>query len=147
MSLTKPKDHSRDLPSTLDGPWVELHLVQYQTPTPTNQGIACFKNPWPTFVSSGEKFSSTPPHNYARKFNYSLSFRVVWAHTMQQISFISNSFQYFHLISYLCTRFKWDSDSNFWKDVNKICCVEWAQSTLKICRNPNFLGEFRDTLV
>ena len=46
---------SSDLPSTLDGPWVELHEVQYQTPTPTNQDIACFKNPRPTFMSSGAK--------------------------------------------------------------------------------------------
>ena len=35
--------------------------------SPTNQGIACFKIPWPTFIFSGAKdiFSSTLPHNCA----------------------------------------------------------------------------------
>ena len=65
--------HSSDLTSSLDDPWVELNQFQYQTPTTTNQGIACFDNPWPTFMSSRAKkeFGSTFPHNCAWKgFSY-----------------------------------------------------------------------------
>ena len=78
---------------------VELHQVQYQTPTPKKQGIACFKNPWPTCMSSGAKTNPaalflTTVHE---KVSLTCSLRVVWAHSMQHISFTTNSFQTFSL--------------------------------------------------
>ena len=101
FSLPQARDnHSSDLPSTLDSPWVELHSVQYQSHIPTNQGIACFKNSWPTFVSSGaKKYSAAPSpwhHNCAWEgFSYLQVLRVVWAHSMQRMSFTTDSWNIF----------------------------------------------------
>mgnify|MGYP001801430999 CR=1 FL=1 len=84
--------HSSNWQSTQDGPCMDLLQVHYQT---------CFKNLWPSVMSSGAKeiFNSTLPHN------------CVWAHSMQHISFTTHSFQMYSLEIYflICTLLNWAS--------------------------------------
>ena len=106
--------------------------------------MACFKNPWPTFKSSGaKKIQQHSPHNRQWKglswLQYECSFSSFHAADLIHIQFRLNIFTWsdydFHWLNKLPKILnKIDiACVNIWKELveHEIRCVKWAPTTLK----------------
>ena len=117
--ISRWKRCHRDTPATCQAPYM-AHWWSYtkssikHQPQPTKRLHALkihdqLANPMELKRKSAATLSLTIQYNCAWEGSLACSLRVVWTHSMQQISFTTNSFQIYSLEIYLltCHQFYW----------------------------------------